>query len=110
MKIKMLYVFNVILLMAALFVLFFSSVFWLGTKEQHQRIVVNGTISYFFGRVLISFVVGFISILIIYLVNLIYIRILRIESKEIRVLKLAFIELLILAIASVIFVLLGMDF
>ena len=58
---------NVLFVATAVYGLFFTSFFWLGTQEQHHKLIEASSTSYFFRRfvlnlVLILLVMGFIML------------------------------------------------
>lgn len=58
---------NIILILLGAYLVYFISNFWIGSQEQHERIIDNSGVSFFFKKfvlnlVVIAFIIGLMAI------------------------------------------------
>ena len=104
-KLKILNAINILLSVIILLIIFVVSTFWLGSKEQHEQVVNNG-LNFFFTRLSISITVAVISVLLLWLINIVLKKILKCVNYKLK--KVLIIEIVVYALCSVLFVIIGM--
>ena len=92
---------NVVLGLLGIGILYFSSLFWIGSKEDYEEIVTNKYWSFFASRLMFNVIVGLVLLIIIGIINWILLRILK---HGFNIKKLLLIDLLLFIISSAIFV------
>jgi len=108
MKEKILYIYNVVLGLLAVAVLFIGSIFWLGTQEDHERAIADNPLGFFGGRLLMSLVISLALTILIFGINYLYKVISKLSLAPRSLVKISLIEFLIFIAASISFVILGM--
>jgi len=108
MKLKILYAYNFVLALAACLILFVSSVFTLGTKEDHEQTIDSNPLSYFLSRLLISLLLSVGISLVILIINYIYKTVLKLSLERRQLFKISLIEFLAFGVVSILFILFGM--
>lgn len=108
MKLKILYAYNFVLVLAACLILFVSSVFTLGTKEDHEQTIDSNALKYFLGRLLISLLLSVGLSLLIFIINYIYKAVFKLPLERRQLFKISLVEFLAFGIVSTLFILFGM--
>jgi flagellar basal body-associated protein FliL len=105
MKLKILFVLNSLYVIAVIAILFGVSIFWLGSKEDHEQAMANNPIGFFFSRLTISLTTSLGFAIIIFIVNLSSNFIFGIPMERSRLIKISLVELVIFTLTSMVFVL-----
>jgi|LakMenEpi03Aug12_release.lakeMendotaPanAssembly.Ray.scaffolds.fasta_scaffold3126243_1 hypothetical protein len=108
MKLKILYAYNFVLALVACSILFVSSVFTLGTKEDHEQTIDSNALTYFLSRLLISLLLSVGLSLAIFIINNIYKSVFKLSLERRQLFKISLIELLAFGVVSTLFILFGM--
>lgn len=108
MKIGFLYIYNIILAILVIGVIFVIANFWLGTIEQYEELTSINKQGYFFSRLLIAGGVSVVATVVLYLLNYIYWRFFKVNLFKKRLYRIAGIELISFMLFSVLFILIGM--
>lgn len=94
-------VLNSMLIIVALFALYFTSLLYLGNKEQHEAVVHSSGISFFFWRLLFN---APSIVICLGLVLLLTLSVRKRISKELKIKRILLIDALILIAGSIVFV------
>lgn len=92
---------NVTLSLFGIIILCFTSIFWLGSKEQYQDLLDHSYWSFFADRLFFNLIVGIILLITIGVINSL---IQKITKYRISLRKVLMIDFLIFTICSVIFI------
>jgi hypothetical protein len=99
-KINILAIINVPLTLLGIGVLYFSSLFWMGSKEEYDELVNTSYWSFFGNRLLLNLLVGLILIIFIGAINSL---VLKITKSEINIRRVMVIDFCIFIICSILF-------
>lgn len=101
-SIKILVGINIGTYILVLIFLFFVSTFWLGSKEQHDKLLLENSTSFILARLTINLIVCSLGMIFISLINVLCKKLLNIKNYNTR--KIIFIEILLLFVNSIIFI------
>lgn len=96
---------NAILVLVTLGGLYFSSLFWMGTQEQHHQLIDSSRASYFLNRFLFNLILVLVFVGVIMLLNKLMIKERQANSLARKILL---INILILMTASAVMIYLSM--
>ena len=103
-KSNILVIINATLVLLGITCLYFSSLFWMGSKEDHDRLLANSYWSFFAGRLFFNILVSFFIISLIGTSSWLVGKFLRSEQK-IKIWRILAIDLLIFIVSSIVFIL-----
>lgn len=96
---------NIGLSIIVLFLLFMVSTFWIGTQKQHEEIIAKNLGSFIINRLLFSVSFIFVSVIILWIINVGLKRLFKLAKYNIR--KVIITETAVYILCSIIFVFIG---
>jgi len=92
---------NVILTIVGIYLMYFTSIFWMGSKEAYDGLISESYWSFFANRIIFNLVVAIVLTVTIGLINWLLNKL---TKSRVRIWRVLLIDLLIFTVSSIVFI------